>query len=163
MPSLSRAFASAPERWKIRLSLASTQRFVRHTDHYLLRSTQNTLCAVAIMIPYFQLWMEWWPRIPPRPPFGSHPPGPHLLRVGPLPLWYSNFEEPTARMHSTGGNETSAVRGRIMLVVPFTPPPGYKWIIVKEYFDMQSNTVIRACDSHRNSFCLLVAVGSAIA
>src|ERR1700678_755319 len=57
-----------------------------------------------------------------------------------------NLRETTAGIHSAGGNNISAIRSLIMLVVPFTPPPGYKWIVVKEYFDMQSNTVIRACD-----------------
>ena len=48
-----------------------------------------------------------------------------------------------------------------MYVLPFAVP-GFKWVLVEQYFDPQSNTVVRARDSHRNAFCLLVAVGSTV-
>jgi len=49
-----------------------------------------------------------------------------------------------------------------MLVVPFNPPPGFCWILTKEYVDPVTNSVIRASDCNRTSFCLLVAIGSTI-
>lgn len=50
-----------------------------------------------------------------------------------------------------------------MLTVPFTAPPGFKWVIVSSYFDPSTNTVVRARDHHRDAFCLLVSAGSAVA
>lgn len=50
-----------------------------------------------------------------------------------------------------------------MLIVPFPAPLGFKWVIVSSYFDPSTNTVVCARDYHRDSFCLLVSAGSAIA
>lgn len=35
-----------------------------------------------------------------------------------------------------------------MYVLPFAVP-GFKWVLVEHYFDPQSNTVVRARDSHQ--------------
>ena len=49
-----------------------------------------------------------------------------------------------------------------MLLVPFAAPLGFKWVIVTSYFDPSTNTVVHARDRHRDSFCLLVSIGSTI-
>lgn len=50
-----------------------------------------------------------------------------------------------------------------MLFVPFKAPEGYRWIVVREYFDPINNITVRARDHHRDAFCLLVSAGSTVA
>lgn len=49
-----------------------------------------------------------------------------------------------------------------MLLFPFEAPPGYRWVLTKEYTDTVTNMTVRASDYNRPSFCLLVAIGSTI-
>jgi hypothetical protein len=40
--------------------------------------------------------------------------------------------------------------------VPFPAPPGYRWIIVNEFYDWQTQKMVRALDFGKQVFRILV-------
>jgi hypothetical protein len=43
--------------------------------------------------------------------------------------------------------------------IPFPAPPGYRWIIVHEFYDWQTQKTIRALDFGKQVFRILVRCG----